>query len=182
MRNNQGNSRSTSYRSSRNDSAGYRSMTLSDNGRSYQYGSAVPKYRPERTTDDRVRRQLQRKPAPVVSERVRKNREKAKSMNLGVVLLFSAVFALIGVAVFGELSLQASNARLRREIASMKSELNTVKLDNEEEYSRIMGSVDMQAIKDKAIGQLGMQYAQSGQVIVVADATDDYVHQYQDIQ
>ncbi|MBR4759017.1 MAG: LapA family protein [Lachnospiraceae bacterium] len=181
MRDYQERSRSTSNRGSRSVGT-YQSMTLSDRNSSYQYGSAVPKQRPRHTDDDRLRREMERKPAPVVSERVRRNREKAKSMNLGVVLLFSAVFVVLGVAVFGELSLQASNARLRREIASMKSELNNVRLDNEEEYSRIMGSVDMQAIKDKAIGQLGMQYAQSGQVVVVADATDDYVHQYQDIQ
>ena len=110
-----------------------------------------------------------------------RNREKAKSMSLGVVLFFSMAIAIFGTALFGELSLQAKNTRLRREISSMKSELNTMRLDNDEEYSRIMGSVDMQAIKEKAVTELGMQYAESGQVIEVADATDDYVHQYQEM-
>ena len=57
--------------------------------------------------------------------------------------------------------------------------MNTMKLDNEEEYSRIMSSVNMEEIKVRAIEQLGMQYAQEGQVIEVPCATDDYVRQYQ---
>ena len=139
----------------------------------YVYGSAAPDYD--------VRVEIQKRPKPVVSEQTRKNRQKAKSMNLGGVLFFIAVMAVISGALFGELSLQARNEALHREIASMKSELNSLKMSNEEEYSRIMGSVDMQQIKDRAINELGMQYAQTGQVIVVADASDDYVHQYQDL-
>ena len=139
----------------------------------YVYGAAAPKYD--------VRREMEKKPAPVISEQTKKNREKAKRMNLGAVLATLAVIGVFAAALMGELYLQAQNTALHREISSMESELNNMKMENDEEYSRIMGSVDMQQIKERAIEELGMQYAQSGQVIVVADASDDYVHQYQDM-
>ncbi len=144
----------------------------------YQFGSAAPAHIPARTT---APARAPQRPARKVSEQTRKNRERAKGMNLGIVISFMFVMTVFGMSLFGELSLQAKNTELRREIASMKSELNTLKMENEEEYSRIMGSVDMQQIKNRAIDDLGMQYAQSGQVIVVPDATDDYVHQYKDL-
>ncbi len=139
----------------------------------YVHGSAAPKYD--------IRREMEKKPAPVISEQTKRNREKAKRMNLGAVMASLLVVGIIGAALFGELYLQSQNASLHREIASMQGELNNMKMENDEEYSRIMGSVDMQSIKERAITELGMQYAQSGQVIVVADASDDYVHQYQDL-
>ncbi len=139
----------------------------------YVHGSAAPKYD--------IRREMEKKPSPIISEQTRKNREKAKSMNMGAVVIACFVVGIIGAALFGELYLQSQNADLHREIASMQSELNNLKMENDEEHSRIMGSVDMQSIKERAITELNMQYAQSGQVIVVADASDDYVHQYQDL-
>ncbi|MBO4336539.1 MAG: cell division protein FtsL, partial [Lachnospiraceae bacterium] len=128
-----------------------------------------------------VREEIALKPRKTISRQTLRNREKARRMNPGLVFFFSLIIMVFGVALFGELSLQAGNVRLRREIASMKSELNNIRMDNDEEESRIMGSVDMQEIKEKAITKLGMQYAQSGQVVEVADATDDYVHQYQEL-
>lgn len=53
-----------------------------------------------------------------------------------------------------------------------------MKLDNDEEYSRIMSSVDMEEIKTRAIEDLGMQYAEKGQVVEVPGVADDYVRQY----
>ena len=151
----------------------YKSLRRNTYRGRYQYGSAAPDYD--------VREEITARPRKVISRQTLRNREKARSMNLGVVLFFGLIITVFGMALFGELSLQAGNVRLRREIASMKSELNNMRMDNDEEESRIMGSVDMQQIKEKAISKLGMQYAESGQVVEVADATDDYVHQYEDL-
>ena len=146
---------------------------------SYIYGNTAPAIRPQ--IDVPLRREIEHQRPTPVSTQTKKNREKAKSMNLGIVLSFGMVMVVFCLSLMGELSLQAKNTELRRDIAARKSELNTMKMENDEEYSRIMASVDMQAIKEKAITDLGMQYAQTGQVIVVADATDDYVHQYKDL-
>ena len=41
-----------------------------------------------------------------------------------------------------------------------------------------MSSVDMEEIKTRAIEDLGMQYAEKGQVVEVPGVADDYVRQY----
>ena len=47
----------------------------------------------------------------------------------------------------------------------MESELNSLKLSNDEEYSRITSNINLEEVKRIAIGELGMTYAAEGQVI-----------------
>ncbi len=49
---------------------------------------------------------------------------------------------------------------------------------NNEEYERIMGSVDMEEIKRIAMTDLHMKYPDESQVVNVSLAGDDYVRQY----
>ena len=60
----------------------------------------------------------------------------------------------------------------------MESELNDLRLKNNEEYSRAVSNVDLEEVKRIAIEELGMKYAEEGQVINVESAKDDYVRQY----
>ena len=113
-----------------------------------------------------------------LSHTARKNRDKAKHMNFGYVAFLAIAMAAMMASFYGYISLQASNKVMVAQIASMESELNTMKLDNDEEYSRIMSSVDMQHVKEVAIGQLGMCYAQEGQIMDVEGSGDDYVSQH----
>ncbi|MCR4596867.1 MAG: cell division protein FtsL [Lachnospiraceae bacterium] len=113
-----------------------------------------------------------------LSHAARKNRDKARHMNLGYVAFLAIAMAVMMVSFYGYISLQASNKAMIAQIASMESELNTMKLDNDEEYSRIMSSVDMQHVKEVAMGQLGMCYAQEGQILNVEGSGDDYVSQH----
>lgn len=64
-------------------------------------------------------------------------------------------------------------------IAKKESTLNSMKMENDEEYSRIISSVDLEYIKDVAINQLGMRYAEEGQIVEVETQGDDYVRQHQ---
>lgn len=66
-------------------------------------------------------------------------------------------------------------------ISALESELNDLKLANDEEYSRITSSVDLEEIKRIAIQELGMQYAEEGQVVTFASENSDYVKQMADI-
>ena len=54
-----------------------------------------------------------------------------------------------------------------------------MRMENDEEYSRIISSVDLEYIKDVAINQLGMRYAEEGQIVEVETQGDDYVRQHQ---
>lgn len=141
----------------------------------YIEGNAVRKY------DYDVVREMQKQPVKRVSKQARRNREKATKMSLGQVVFLAASMFLTSVILYQYLALQTANTAAVKEIAQMESRLNTMKLENDEEYSRIMGSVDLEAIKDRAINDLGMQYAEEGQVVEVESTADDYVRQYIDM-
>ncbi len=134
-----------------------------------------------RKYDYDVVREIEKQPQKKISKQTRRNREKARFMNLGQVAFLCVCMGMAAVLLYGYLTLQSANTAAAAEIAALESELNTLTLDNEEEYSRIMSSVNMEQIKERAIEDLGMQYAQEGQVVVVPSATDDYVRQYQEM-
>ncbi len=138
----------------------------------YTEGNTVRKY------DYDVVREMEKEPQKKLSRQTHKNREKARFMNFGRVLFLTVSMCLAGVVLYGYLTLQSANTAAASEVAALESQLNSMKLDNDEEYSRIMSSVNMDEIKQRAIEDLGMQYAQEGQVIEVPCAMDDYVRQY----
>lgn len=141
----------------------------------YIEGSAV------RKADYDIVRELQKEPVKRVSKQARKNRAKATKMNLGQVIFLAVSMVVTSVILYQYLALQTANTAAVKEIASMESRVNTMRLENDEEYSRIMGSVDLEAIKERAINDLGMQYAEEGQVVEVQSTADDYVRQYIDM-
>ena len=112
-----------------------------------------------------------------LSNRARKNRERASHMNLGYMLFLSAAMALVIVMLYGYLNLQADIQNRVESISAMESRYNNLKLANDEEYNRINSSIDLEQIKAVAIGELGMTYAREGQIVIVEDAGTDYVRQ-----
>ena len=138
-------------------------------------GNTARKY----NRDYDVVREIEKEPLKKISKQNRKNRERAQFMNFGRVAFLLACVGLVGVLLYGYLTLQSANTAAAAEVAALESQLNAMKLDNDEEYSIIMSSVNLEEIKMRAIEELGMQYAQEGQVIEVPCAADDYVRQYQ---
>lgn len=141
---------------------------------SYIRGNAVRKLDSIRELEAEVPKKL--------SHTTRKNRDKALYMNLGylsflVIALVSAAFVLIGY-----LRLQSEMTTTIKKIASLESELNSLKLSNEEEYNRAISSVDLEEIRQVAIGELGMRYAKEGQIINVSGEGSDYVRQLAGIE
>lgn len=142
-------------------------------GAAYVGGSAAPQID--------VRTAIHEKPVKRISNAARKNREKAAHMSFGYVLFLALGLCLTMGILYGYISLQAGNTAMKEEIAAMESELNSLRLENEEEYSRIMSSVDMEHVRAVAMGELGMRYAEEGQIVEVDGSGDDYVRQYQDM-
>ena len=64
---------------------------------------------------------------------------------------------------------------------SLQSKVSSLKLENDEEYDRIMGNVDMEEIKRIAMNELHMKYPDSGQVEITESTDSDYVRQYKEI-
>lgn len=142
-------------------------------GEYYIDGSAVKKID--------VRREIEEAPLKRTSAAVRRNRERAVHMNIGYVLFLAAALMAASVLLVGYIRLQAENTVILDSIASKESRLNSMRMENDEEYSRILSSVDLEYVKTVAINELGMRYAQEGQIVEVQVQGDDYVRQYQEM-
>ena len=108
-----------------------------------------------------------------------KRRMKVSPMNLGYISFMIASVLVVCVVLMGYINLQSDITN--RVISKMESELNNLKLANDETYTKIMSNVDLDEIKRIAIGELGMKYAKEGQVITYSGEGSDYVRQYGDI-
>ena len=112
-----------------------------------------------------------------VSEQIRRNRARAHRMNVGYVAFMVAALVAVGVILTMYISLQSDITNSIKHIASQEKTLNNLKLDNDENYSRITSSVNLDEVKRIAIQELGMGYAQEGQIITFNGESSDYVRQ-----
>ncbi|MBR6329282.1 MAG: cell division protein FtsL [Lachnospiraceae bacterium] len=120
-------------------------------------------------------------PVKVPSQQAMKNR--AKSRNMPVTLMLSTVIAIgLLAACFTEyLSIQSRIQQEKYAITKLERELSNLKMSNDEEYARIMGSVDLEEIKATAMNELGMTYPDNEQIVSFEGNDTDYVRQHADI-
>ena len=124
-----------------------------------------------------VQRQMQEEPRRRLSHETRKNRDKARCMNLGYVAFLVAAFCTCGFILINYIQLQAELTTRTKGIAVLESELNRMKSTNDENYSRISSDINLEELKSIAIGELGMKYAEEGQIIFYDSADNDYMRQ-----
>ena len=155
-------------------------------GMDYNYidGSAVRK-----AEAAPVRREV-RKPAPQGTRKAQPNRHrhahsrrkvKAAPMNVGYIAVVIGALVVTCVVLISYIGLQSSITGHINNISRLESELNDLRLSNDELYMKIMSSVDLEEIKRIAVNELGMKYAKEGQVITYSGEGSDYVRQYSDI-
>ena len=137
----------------------------------YVDGSAAPKLQ---TVPVRRKRQ------PETSKQVLqagKNRNRTMAMNIGylVFLIAATIICMVGLTWY--LSLQAELTNSIKRIAVKEKQLNELRLDNDENYSRISSSVNLEEVRRIAIQELGMTYAKEGQIISIDGEGSDYVRQ-----
>ncbi len=113
---------------------------------------------------------------PVQNE-VRKNRDKAHHMSMGYVMFLSAALIAAGLILVNYVQLQAELTNITKSNADLESTLNYKQLSNDEAYNRVMNSVDLEEVKRIAIGELGMVYAQDGQICTYEGEESDYMRQ-----
>ena len=139
----------------------------------YVQGNTVRKARPDL--------EIHRKPKKKVNNSVRRNRDRAKNMNAGYVLFLWAALVATGIILVYYIGLQSDITNSVKNISTLERQLNSLKVANEEDYSRISSSVDLEEIRRIAIQELGMQYAQEGQIISFASENNDYVKEMAEI-
>jgi len=150
--------------------------------RKVQYGQAVPQRTaaPRRNYEEEYQRARQRKNAVRQLAR-RRARNRAFQMSLGyVTFLGIAAVATVFICV-NYLQLQAQVTTSRKEVARLESQYSELKLNNDAAYSKAVSSVDLDGIRDIAINELGMVYANKDQIITYKVEDTDYVRQYQSV-
>ena len=131
-------------------------VSASGNRGRYVYGNTARKVE--------IQRQLQEPLKKPVQNEVRKNREKAHHMSMGYVLFLATALVVAGLILVNYVQLQAELTNLTKINASKVSELSSLRLANDEAYNRVLNSIDLEEVKRIAIGELGMVYAQEGQI------------------
>lgn len=111
---------------------------------------------------------------------VRKNRDKARHMSAGYVLFLAAALFAAAFILVNYIQLQAELTNRTKSVAKKESQLNSLRIANDEEYNKIVNSVNLEDIKRIAIGELGMVYAEEGQIIMYTSESHDYMREVVD--
>lgn len=162
------------YNRRQNSNAGRRSYT-----NTYIDGNVIRHV--EELPSQETRRRNRQQEQVRTNVRTRRNREKALRMNVPyVAFLAAASIATVCVCV-NFLQLQAEGITYRNQIAAKESRLSEMKLSNDNAYEDAMSSINMEQIKDIAVNQLGMVYAEEGQIITYSSQDGDFIRQYGEI-
>lgn len=121
------------------------------------------------------------RPKKKLSRTVQKNRAKSTNMGKGYIDFLTFVCALATGACVHYIKLTAELTAQKSAQAQLELELNELKADNDAYYSDVMSSVDLDEIRDRAINELGMEYATEDQIKYYVPGNNSYVRQYQDI-
>ncbi|MDR0949834.1 MAG: cell division protein FtsL [Lachnospiraceae bacterium] len=113
-------------------------------------------------------------PAKRVSNTTRKNRDKAKHLNLGYVAFIMLAISLMAGTFINYIQLRSDFINHSNTISDLESEVLHMKHTNEETYNHIVRSIDLEEVMRIAITELGMTYPQEGQVVTYADEGVDY--------
>lgn len=102
-------------------------------------------------------------------------------MNLAMIGFIAAAVSLMCLVLFSYISLQAQVTQSVEDIASYESQLQSLKAANDQEYNEIVASIDLDEIKERAMTDLGMDYAAQDQIVTYEGDVNDYVHQVQEV-
>ena len=113
-----------------------------------------------------------------VSQQVRKNRSKAAQMNRGYVMFLAVAAVVALVACVQYLQLQSEITSRSKHIASLQRELSDAREANTTKYNAIMNTMNLEEIRDIAMNELGMTYAEEDQIVHYQSPTGQAVTQY----
>ena len=139
---------------------------------SYNRGNTVHKLDLDMMIEEAEKRNIVEVP------KIQKKQTKTHfKMSVGYLIFLSLATIMVGYVLCGYIRLQADITRQVDNISSMESRLDDLTMTNEEEYTRLMGTIDLEEIDLTARQELGMVNPSSDQVVVISSSTDDYVTQ-----
>ena len=138
----------------------------------YLYGSAAPKLEP--TPQRNPRREVEKRTAPQKKQNVQ---AKPYPVNMPLLILSIVAFVALGAMMIQYIRLNSEITAISAANTKIESQISDLKAENDEYYSRIMSSVDLEKVREVAIMDLGMVYASESQIITYDSQVDDYVEQ-----
>lgn len=127
--------------------------------------------------EERRRREIKRRN----QRTARRNQERALQMSRGYVAFLSVAALVTACISAAYIQLQSDVTGRQKNIAALESQIANLKADNDATTKRIDTMVNLDAVKDAAINQLGMVYAKADQIIYYSVDNDDYMNQYGEI-
>ena len=148
----------------------------------YEYGSAVRQLNiaePLKTPDEsqQTQKEINREIRRQRQKQIRRNNKRGGGGGGGG----GGVAAVVFFICYQYLNVQAAAKTNSDMIAELKSELSTLKENNDVLESDINASIDYDAIYDTAVNELGMVYPEKKQVITYDSKESEYVKQYKDV-
>ena len=116
-----------------------------------------------------------------VSKKTRNNRTKAMSMSRGFVVFLSAMSIVAMFMCVSYVQLKTEITRQTKKIASLQTDLNDLKSDNDALENSYEASVDLTQVYETATEKLGMHYPNEKQIILYNADGSGYVRQYADV-
>ena len=131
------------------------------------YGNAVP------VGDDYYLKEHRKQ----LASRAKRNKHELKKLNPAYVLFLVMAVAITAGLLINYLNLKSELTTTITTIAKMEKEYANLKMSNDEDYSSVEASINVEEIRRIAIEELGMTYAGDGQIISFSAEGDDYVRQ-----
>ena len=144
-----------------------------NNNRSYLWGSVVPKQNVSKERVHKIVRQSH--------DRAYRTNSQVPCAGVMYTLFLCVILILTGLALVHYIKLQSELTIHMKHISQMEKELYDRKAENEDNYSRIMNSINLEEIRKIAVEELGMKYPNESQVIFYDGRIRDYVSQTADI-
>ena len=120
-------------------------------------------------------------PERKVSKKTRKNRRKAMSMSRGFVVFLSAMSIVAMFMCVSYIQLKTQITRQTKQIASLQTDLNELKSDNDAMENSNETSVDLDEVYRIATEKLNMHYPTEKQIVSYSTDGSGYVRQYSDV-
>ncbi|HJC47874.1 MAG TPA: septum formation initiator family protein [Candidatus Lachnoclostridium pullistercoris] len=146
----------------------------------YVDGNTVRRAEPEvrRERRERPRRQ---ESTPYLKEQIRRNQERALSMDLPYVMMLSAAAVCALVICVGYLHQQSAMQARLDHIETLEQQVENQRAENDTLETRINTSVNLDYIYKVATEELGMVYAGKDQVLLYDQTESEYIRQNEDI-
>ncbi len=147
----------------------------------YVHGSAVRKQQTQSNTAYKPARHIHTETAPNRERKTSPKAAPAPAWDLKSLLFVVATIVIAFGMCVSYLQAQESITSMSKRVATLESEILTLKNQNDAAYSKINSSVDLSYVYEVAVNELGMVHAKDYQVIPYSSKKSNSVRQYGEI-